>query len=551
VLHLPSNLTLEAASSAGAAATYTATADDVVSGNLPVTFSIPSGSMFPLGTTTVTVTATDGAGNPATGTFTVTVRDSTAPIVNCPANIVAVAAPGATSAVVNFTVTGSDGVSNVTITTSVPSGAAFALGMTTVTATAKDAAGNTSLPCTFTVTVRVPTTTAVLPIAVQYSDTATLQATVSAAPVAGQPLAGTVQFFVNGNPVGTAPVVNGVATLPLPVNSAAGSYNLTAQFTSTNYYYLNSVGGPATLTVNKENSKTIYTGDTALLTGGPDFTTANVRLGAHLTPESDGAGFAGDISKATVVFELFKSGNQTSTPDQIVGGVVVDANGDALATAGALAAGSYTVKVRVEGTNQYWTANPVGTGALGVVVATKDTQSKGDGWVADATSGTGRATFDFDVKADKKLKDGPVKGNLTLSFRGTDGFDYVVESTGWQGGFLQFAAEPGVTPLAYTRANFKGGCVVRKVNPTTHQTVATLSNYTFEVFAKDGDNDNEGNGNNNDNNGNNNDNNGSNTQQPDAYAFTVWNAVGQVWHQTGSRSSLVTLGGGDINNKVR
>jgi hypothetical protein len=276
-------------------------------------------------------------------------------------------------------------------------------------------------------------------------------------------------------------------------------------------------------------------------------------LGAHLTPESDGAGFAGDITKATVVFELFKSGNQTSTPDQIVGGVVVDTGGDALATAGALAAGSYTVKVKVEGTNQYWTANPVGTGALSVVVAAKDTQSKGTGWVADATSGTGRATFDFDVKADKKLKDGPVKGNWTLSFRGTDGFDYVVESTGWQGGFLQFAAEPGVTPLTYMRANFRGRCVVRKVNPTTHQTVATLSNYAFEVFAKDGDllqhdddgdNDNEGNGNNNDNNG-------SNAQQPDAYAFTVWDAAGLVWHQTGLRNALITLGGGNITNKPR
>ncbi len=469
--------------------------------------------------------------------------DTTAPTVACPANIVVVAAPGATAAVVNFTVTGNDGVSNVTITTSVPSGAAFALGTTTVTATATDAAGNTSLPCTFTVTVRSATATAVLSASAQYSDTATLQATVSAAPVAGQPLTGTVQFFVNGSPVGTAQLISGVATLALPINLAAGTYNVTAQFTSTNSYYTDSAGGPASLTINKENAATAYNGDTTLLTAGPDFTTASVRLAAHLTLEADGAAFVGDITKATVAFELFKTSNQTSTPDQIVGGVVVDANGDALANINALAVGSYIVKVKVESANQYWTAQPVGTGALSVALATKETQSKGDGWVTDATSGgNGRVTFDFDVKPDKKQKDGPVKGNWTVSFRGLDGFDYVVESTGWQGGYLQFAAEPGVTPLAYTLANFKGRCVVRKVNPATHQTVATLSDYAFEVFAKDGaqveQEGGHGGGS------------GSNAQ-PDAYAFTVWDATGQVWHKVGAAASPVALGSGDIKHKIK
>src|SRR2546427_2326987 len=48
-------------------------------GDVPVTFSIASGSVFPLGTTVVTASAVDGTGNTATGTFKITVRDTTAP----------------------------------------------------------------------------------------------------------------------------------------------------------------------------------------------------------------------------------------------------------------------------------------------------------------------------------------------------------------------------------------------------------------------------------------------------------------------------------------
>jgi len=48
-------------------------------GDVPVTFSIASGSTFPLGTTVVTASAVDAAGNTATGTFKITVRDTTAP----------------------------------------------------------------------------------------------------------------------------------------------------------------------------------------------------------------------------------------------------------------------------------------------------------------------------------------------------------------------------------------------------------------------------------------------------------------------------------------
>jgi hypothetical protein len=80
-LSLPADLVLEATSASGAVATFAATAHDLVSGDVPVSLSPPSGSTFPLGTTTVAADATDAAGNTAEGSFTVTVRDTTAPII--------------------------------------------------------------------------------------------------------------------------------------------------------------------------------------------------------------------------------------------------------------------------------------------------------------------------------------------------------------------------------------------------------------------------------------------------------------------------------------
>lgn len=77
-LTVPANQVLEATGATGAVATFAASATDAV-GVVSLTSSAASGSTFPIGTTTVTVTATDAAGNATSGSFTVTVRDTTAP----------------------------------------------------------------------------------------------------------------------------------------------------------------------------------------------------------------------------------------------------------------------------------------------------------------------------------------------------------------------------------------------------------------------------------------------------------------------------------------
>jgi hypothetical protein len=114
VITTPGTLTAEATSSAGAVVTYTATATDVVDGNVAVNCAPPAGSTFPLGTTAVQCTAADTRGNTRSASFTVIVQDTTNPVIS---KIVASPAtlwpPDHTMRGVTLTVTANDAVSGV------------------------------------------------------------------------------------------------------------------------------------------------------------------------------------------------------------------------------------------------------------------------------------------------------------------------------------------------------------------------------------------------------------------------------------------------------
>jgi PKD repeat protein len=113
-----------------------------------------SGELFPVGTTTVIYTATDGGGNVTTCSFDITVTDTEDPaIANCPSNIVTSNTAGMCGANVSWPVpVASDNCNVNSFTTTHSPGATFPLGTTTVIYTATDDAGNSST-CTFTVTV--------------------------------------------------------------------------------------------------------------------------------------------------------------------------------------------------------------------------------------------------------------------------------------------------------------------------------------------------------------------------------------------------------------
>ena len=152
IITAPADIAAEATGPTGAAVSFSATATDDIDGPVPVTAVPPSGSVFPLGTTAVGLAASDAAGNTATAEFDVTVRDTTAPALTLPANQV-LEATSASGAVATFAASATDAVGVVSLTTSSASGSTFPIGITTVTVTATDAAGNSSSG-SFTVTVR-------------------------------------------------------------------------------------------------------------------------------------------------------------------------------------------------------------------------------------------------------------------------------------------------------------------------------------------------------------------------------------------------------------
>jgi immunomodulating metalloprotease len=125
-----------------ATVTFTATAIDNLDGSVAVTCTPPSGSSFSVGTTQVSCSASDTAGNTGTGTFNVIVRDVTAPVVTVPSDITREATSSA-GAVVSFTATAFDVVDgSITPVCTPPSGSTFHVGLTQVVCTATDAAGN-------------------------------------------------------------------------------------------------------------------------------------------------------------------------------------------------------------------------------------------------------------------------------------------------------------------------------------------------------------------------------------------------------------------------
>ena len=121
--------------------------------------SQPSGSTFPVGTTTVTCTATDAASNTATCSFTVTVNDTQAPTITCPATVTATAntmqggVPGA-NVFYPAPTTSDNCPGSVTVVCTPASGSFFPQGTTTVNCTATDPGGNMA-SCSFTVSVSV------------------------------------------------------------------------------------------------------------------------------------------------------------------------------------------------------------------------------------------------------------------------------------------------------------------------------------------------------------------------------------------------------------
>ncbi|GFO64438.1 HYR domain-containing protein [Geomonas paludis] len=151
VVTAPAAVVVEATAPNSPVTIGTASATDAV-GVKEITSDAPA--LYPVGTTVVTWTARDEAGNASTAKQSVTVKDTTAPVVTPPA-AVTVEATGPTTSVATGSANASDAVGVISLTSDAPS--VFPVGTTTVTWTAKDAAGNTG---TATQSITVKDTTA-------------------------------------------------------------------------------------------------------------------------------------------------------------------------------------------------------------------------------------------------------------------------------------------------------------------------------------------------------------------------------------------------------
>jgi hypothetical protein len=156
-LNVPSDIQTGATSGAGAVVTYqTPTAVDQVDGALPVNCNPPSGSVFPIGTTTVACTASDNGEPPnlTVATFTVDVTIVGRPTITVPDPGPVVDATKGTGAIVTYAASAKDAVGNpIPVTCKPPSGSLFPVGLTTVQCSARDGSGNQAT-ASFVVLVR-------------------------------------------------------------------------------------------------------------------------------------------------------------------------------------------------------------------------------------------------------------------------------------------------------------------------------------------------------------------------------------------------------------
>jgi len=311
---------------------------------------------------------------------------------------------------------------------------------------------------------------------VQYSDP--LDFGVSASDPDGDPLT----LTASGLPAGLTFVDNGDGT-----GDVSGTAQVAAATYPVTFSASDGVNPPVSeslnILVSKEDATLAYSGDSLVKKGLPVTLRANVAEMVEVGP------WPGDITKAAVFFDVAAAiGGGTTT----YGPVSVSATGEAIWTLpSGLPANVYSVDVRINPANAYYTAPPADTAAL-VVYDPSAGFTTGGGWVTD---GAAKGNFGFSVKY---LKGDKTQGQALYVYR-SDGMLRRVKSNS-----MQWLVINGNTAV------FRGKATIDGLG----------GNNTFEITVVD---------------------NGE-PGRSDTFAIKIWNAGGTLIHQVTSTQ----LGGGNL-----
>jgi HYR domain-containing protein len=147
VLVVPGNMTVEGNVTGGARVTFAASATDAEDDADPsVSCSRASGSLFAVGSTTVTCEATDTGGKTVSDTFTVRVTDTTAPTLSGGTGGLSLTTANPAGATISYTAPTADDIVDASpdVRCSPASGSVAPVGDSFVNCTATDASGNSS-----------------------------------------------------------------------------------------------------------------------------------------------------------------------------------------------------------------------------------------------------------------------------------------------------------------------------------------------------------------------------------------------------------------------
>jgi hypothetical protein len=334
------------------------------------------------------------------------------------------------------------------------------------------------------------------------------------------PLTYQIGGFVNGETLTNSDVAGQpILTATATSSSQSGAYPISVglgNLSSSSDYSFRPVDG--TLTVAKRQAIAVYTGANyiAIPTAG----NATINLSAKVSRLS---GNLGDLALARVEFTVKKFSGATQTTAY----AMADASGNAATTAQVPTSDDpYTVEVRIDPANgpspgaTYWTSG-IDVSSLQVIVGSGSGRTAGGGWIPDAANDiNGKSNFGFSVQNSKT----GIRGNSLLIYRAREGNDevqYVVKSNSWQGGGLTFNLNNDPA-----RATFTGRATVQRYVNGVFDSTFTSGGYTFTVDNLDGD--------------------LKSPRVTDGYAIVVRNSSNQIVKQFGSRTTPVTIGGGNV-----